>query len=114
MIQARELPIPNSGLVVEGVAVSLRGIFPVRERCSVVIQLFSLVWGRVFRCRHKRCTSLITCRPGQPRSKVAAMTGTYFVCLDCCKEFAYDWENMRVIDPDPTRMNRLMQKATQL
>jgi len=78
----------------------------------VLIEMFSLVWGRVFSCRHKRCTSLITCRPGQPRSKVAAMTGTYFVCLDCCKEFAYDWDKMQVIDPEPRGMNVLFEKAT--
>ena len=80
----------------------------------MVIEMFSLVWGRVFRCRHKRCTPLITCRPGQPRSRVAAMTGTYFVCLDCCKEFAYDWEHMRVIDPEPGRMKILAEKATEM
>ena len=79
----------------------------------MVIELFSLVWGRIFSCRHKRCTSLITCRPGQARSKVAAMTGTYFICLDCCKEFAYDWENMRVIDPERNSFRGVMQKATQ-
>jgi hypothetical protein len=78
----------------------------------VVIELFSLVWGRIFSCRHKRCTSLITCRPGQPRSKAAAITGTYFICLDCCKEFAYDWENMQVIDPEPKRLRAVLQKAT--
>lgn len=24
-------------------------------------------------------------------------TGTYVVCLDCGKEFAYDWEQMKVL-----------------
>lgn len=24
-------------------------------------------------------------------------TGTYIVCLDCGKEFAYDWKQMRVV-----------------
>jgi hypothetical protein len=40
------------------------------------------------------------------------MTGTYFICLDCCKEFAYDWEHMRVIDPEPRRVKLFAQKAT--
>ena len=80
----------------------------------MVIKLFSLVWGRIFRCRHKRCTSLISCRPGQPRSKVAAITGTYFICLDCCKEFAYDWENMRVVDSEPSHMKLPAEKATEM
>ncbi len=25
------------------------------------------------------------------------MTGTYVVCLDCGKEFPYDWQEMRVV-----------------
>jgi len=80
----------------------------------VVIELFSLAWSRVFSCRHKKCTPLITCRKGQPRSKVASLTGTYFVCLGCGKEFAYDWENMKVVDPEPGRRKSLAEKAAQL
>ena len=70
---------------------------------SVFIEFVELAWSRVFPCRHKKCTPLITCRKGQPRSNVAAITGTYFVCLKCGKEFAYDWDNMRVIDPNASR-----------
>ncbi|HEY2496025.1 MAG TPA: hypothetical protein VGK24_03060 [Candidatus Angelobacter sp.] len=80
----------------------------------MVIELFQLAWSAVFRCRHKKCTPLITCRKGQPRSKVAAITGHYFVCLNCGKEFAYDWENMKVIDPEPKRMKILAEKAAQM
>lgn len=78
----------------------------------MVIELVELAWSRVFRCRHKKCTPLITCRKGQPRSRVAALTGTYFVCLKCGKEFAYDWETMRVIDPETSQMDLLAEKAT--
>jgi RNA polymerase subunit RPABC4/transcription elongation factor Spt4 len=42
---------------------------------------------------------------------VAAITGTYFVCLSCGKEFAYDWDNMKVIDPEPSRVRVLADKA---
>ncbi len=80
----------------------------------MVIELFEMAWTMVFRCRHKKCTPLITCRQGQPRSKVAAITGTYFVCLSCGKEFAYDWENMRTIDPEAGRVKVLAEKAAQL
>jgi hypothetical protein len=45
---------------------------------------------------------------------VAAITGTYFVCLGCGKEFAYDWENMRVIDPESGRVKVLAEKATEM
>jgi len=78
----------------------------------VVIELVEIAWSKVFRCRHKKCTPLITCRKGQPRSRVAAITGTYFVCLKCGKEFAYDWDNMRVIDPEHGQMALLAEKAT--
>ena len=29
--------------------------------------------------------------------QAAALTGTYVACLDCGKEFAYDWQEMKVI-----------------
>jgi hypothetical protein len=80
----------------------------------VIIELFELAWSRVFACRHKKCTRLITCRPGMHRSKVASITGTYFVCLKCGKEFAYDWDNMKVIDPEPSRARILAEKVAQL
>ena len=80
----------------------------------MVIELFQLAWSKVFTCRHRKRTPLITCRKGQQRSKVMAMTGTYCVCLGCGKEFAYDWDNMRVIDPEPSRVKILVEKAVQM
>ena len=41
----------------------------------------------------------ITVRPGSRRNKAAALTGTYVVCLDCGKEFAYDWKEMKIVEP---------------
>ncbi len=49
-----------------------------------------------FGCWHKRYSFPITAKPGQRRG-AAALTGTYVVCLDCGKEFPYDWREMRVI-----------------
>lgn len=112
MIAAREFPRLQSVDVLEVGIVTLRGS-PLRE-VSVVIELFQMAWSKVFSCRHKKCTPLITCRKGQPRSKVASITGTYFVCLGCGKEFAYDWENMRIIDPEPSRMKILTEKAAEM
>ncbi len=80
----------------------------------MVIELFQLAWSKLFTCRHRKCTPLITCRKGQERSNVAAITGTYFVCLGCGKEFAYDWDTMRVIDPEPSRAKILLEKAAQM
>ncbi len=49
-----------------------------------------------FGCWHKRYSFPITAKAGQRRG-AAALTGTYVVCLDCGKEFPYDWREMRVI-----------------
>lgn len=49
-----------------------------------------------FGCCHKRYSFPITPKPGQRRG-AAALTGTYVVCLDCGKEFPYDWQEMRVV-----------------
>jgi hypothetical protein len=53
-------------------------------------------------------------RPNQPRKGVPGITGTYFVCLTCGKEWAYDLEQGRVIDPAPSQIKLLLSKATQL
>lgn len=110
MIVAREFPVPIE-YVLEVDRHPPR--LPLRE-VSVVIELVEMAWSKVFRCRHKKCTPLITCRKGQPRSKVAAITGTYFVCLKCGKEFAYDWDNMRIIDPEAGQMKLMAKEATEM
>jgi hypothetical protein len=51
----------------------------------------------LFGCSHKRYTFPITTRPGQYRSEAAAVTGTYVVCLDCGREFPYDWREMKLV-----------------
>lgn len=55
------------------------------------------IFDALFGCWHKRVSFPLTGRQGQRRSGAAAATGTYIVCLDCGKEFAYDWKKMRVI-----------------
>jgi hypothetical protein len=112
MIAAREFPRLQSIDILEVGIVTLRG--SPYERCLVLIELIEIAWTKVFRCRHKKCTPLITCRKGQPRSQIASITGTYFVCLGCGKEFAYDWDNMRVIDPETSRMKILTEKAAEM
>jgi DNA-directed RNA polymerase subunit RPC12/RpoP len=64
----------------------------------------------LFQCRHNRCTFPITRKAGQQCSETAAVTGTYYVCLDCGKEFAYDWHSMEVVTPEPaaTRLLKFM------
>ena len=58
------------------------------------------VINSLFGCSHNRTTFPIT-RGRKSLSVAAAATSnagnrTYVVCLDCGKEFAYDWQQMRV------------------
>jgi hypothetical protein len=52
----------------------------------------------IFGCWHNHYSFPITVRPGLRRSRAASVTGTYVVCLDCGKEFAYDWQEMKVVE----------------
>jgi len=55
------------------------------------------VFDLIFGCSHKRCSFPITVRGKLRRSEAASVTGTYVVCLDCGKEFPYDWTEMRMV-----------------
>lgn len=52
----------------------------------------------LFGCWHNNYSFPISTRSGQRRSEAARATGTYVVCLDCGKEFAYDWKQMKVVN----------------
>jgi len=53
------------------------------------------VLNLLFRCSHRRLT-----RPVTPVSKAGVPQGqTYVVCLDCGKQFAYDFQEMRIGRP---------------
>ncbi len=54
-----------------------------------------------FGCWHKNYSFPITVKPGQRRTGAASATGTYVVCLDCGKEFPYDWRAMKVVNGNP-------------
>lgn len=60
--------------------------------------MFSKLTDALFGCWHSHYSFPITVRGSARRVKAAARTGTYVVCLDCGKEFAYDWQEMRVVD----------------
>ncbi len=51
----------------------------------------------LFGCTHKRITFPITIRPSLKRGKNTPPSGTYVVCLDCGREFAYDWKEMKIL-----------------
>jgi len=61
--------------------------------------MFAKVIEMFFGCWHKNYSFPITKRAGQRRSGAAMPTGTYVVCLDCGKEFPYDWKEMKVVLP---------------
>ena len=51
----------------------------------------------VFGCRHSHYSFPVTIRGAKRRPQAAMLTGTYVACLDCGKEFPYDWQDMKVI-----------------
>ena len=55
------------------------------------------IYNLVFGCSHRRYSFPITVRGARRRTEAASVTGTYVVCLDCGKEFPYDWNEMKVI-----------------
>jgi len=59
--------------------------------------MFSKLLDAMFGCRHARYSFPITVRAGSRRALTAQRTGTYVVCLDCGKEFRYDWQEMRIV-----------------
>lgn len=51
----------------------------------------------LFGCCHKRYSFPITVKSARRTNQAASLTGTYVVCLDCGKEFPYDWRHMKVV-----------------
>ncbi len=61
----------------------------------------------LFGCTHDHLSFPFTPKLSQRRPDAARVTGTYVVCLDCGKEFAYDWGQMKVVvtpQPDAERL----------
>jgi hypothetical protein len=56
----------------------------------------------LFGCSHRRTTFPIT--PARRAGFGSSNKGTYVVCLDCGKEFGYNWQEMKigeVVNPLP-------------
>jgi predicted protein tyrosine phosphatase len=70
------------------------------------------VFNALFGCWHTRYSFPITMKAGVRRNQAAALTGTYVVCLDCGKEFAYDWQEMKVVSGTQRRSARVPSLAT--
>jgi hypothetical protein len=52
--------------------------------------MLSSLLNYLFGCSHVRTTF-----PMRPKSSLENRQGTYIVCLDCGKEFEYNWKEMR-------------------
>ncbi len=59
--------------------------------------MLTKLFDAFFGCWHTHYSFPITVRPGSRRNGAASLTGTYVVCLDCGKEFSYDWKQMKVV-----------------
>src|ERR1700689_4714474 len=62
-------------------------------RLFILTKLMDAMFG----CRHARYSFPITVRAGSRRHPAAQRTGTYVACLDCGREFRYDWQEMKII-----------------
>ena len=74
----------------------------------MITKLFEAVFG----CWHSHYSFPITIRPGSRRSQAAFLTGTYVVCLDCGKEFAYDWKTMKLLTSSARDRHQVRSLAT--
>ncbi len=66
----------------------------------------------LFGCRHPRYSFPVTIRGTAHRPQAAALTGTYVACLDCGREFPYDWQEMKVITSQAERREYVAAVAT--
>ena len=67
----------------------------------MVAKLIDVLFG----CRHSRYSFPVTIRGVARRPQAAVLTGTYVACLDCGREFPYDWQEMKVIDSEAEQRN---------
>jgi RNase P subunit RPR2 len=60
----------------------------------------------MFGCRHARYSFPLTVRAGVRRDSAVRRTGTYVTCLDCGREFRYDWQQMKIMKSQPKEAAR--------
>jgi hypothetical protein len=62
--------------------------------------MLNSVFESLFGCSHRTTTFPLTpTRNMAGRSAASSRHGAYVVCLDCGREFGYDWRAMRIGDP---------------
>ncbi len=93
-----------------GVTLSKTQVLAYTLRYGRWVMIGKLV-GALFGCRHSRYSFPVTIRRATRRPQAAALTGTYVACLDCGKEFPYDWQQMKVITSPERHRERLAELA---
>lgn len=74
--------------------------------------MFAKLVDVFFGCKHARYSFPVTIRGAKAgRPAAAALTGTYVVCLECGKEFPYDWQGMKVITSPERHREQLAELA---
>jgi len=73
--------------------------------------MIAKLYDALFGCRHSRYSFPVTIRRATRRPAAATLTGTYVACLDCGKEFPYDWQEMKVITSPEQHRARLAELA---
>ena len=64
--------------------------------------MINTLLNALFGCSHRRTTFPIT--PARKVGKINARNATYVVCLDCGREFDYNWQEMRIGQPVTVRV----------
>lgn len=76
------------------------GTTPGRKTLSTGVQMLSF-FDALFGCAHRHYTFPITAKKaGTLTPEGRHSKATYIVCLDCGKEFPYDWQEMKLIAPE--------------
>lgn len=68
-----------------------------RDAVAALMKTLARTLDYLFGCRHTETSWPLTIRPNKSRPRVAFLTGTYVVCLECGQEFPYDWKKMSII-----------------
>lgn len=58
--------------------------------------MLQTILNTLFGCAHQRTTFPLTPARKSAAYSASGRSGAYVVCLDCGKEFSYDWKEMRV------------------
>jgi hypothetical protein len=59
--------------------------------------MMASLYDALFGCWHTNRSFPITMKAARHRYVAASVTGMYVVCLDCGREFPYDWTSMKVV-----------------